>query len=145
MQLTNPLLLAFIASTTSALPTTTKSMATANAEWTLTSFTRTCPNDLTCSYSFGIDTQTSAITPCSYDISSLSGSPTAADTNYGNIKCGIFTISSGWSDQFGAGDGFSTLAVTDGTSIVYPAYTDVQLASGVVVSPDQSYPVQSLP
>lgn len=142
MQLTNSLLLATIAATTALAaptPANVKSMALATVDWTIESFLRTC-TDTSCDISFSVNFVT-ATTPCSY---SVTGNP-ADDASYSNIKCGVFTISSGWSDQFGAGNGFTTLAVTDGINIVYPAYTDTQLASGQVVTPDQSYPVQALP
>lgn len=146
MQLPTALLLA--ATTLSAIPalaapvTSTKSMAAADtAEWTIETFTRTCADDNSfCDLYFFIDTHVSAVPTCDYRIYAANGA-SAQDTNYGGISCGVFTVSSGWSGQFGPGKGFTTLAVTDGSNIVYPAYTDVQLADGVAVSPDQSYPV----
>ncbi|CRK23756.1 hypothetical protein BN1708_013790, partial [Verticillium longisporum] len=61
--------------------------------------------------------------------------------------CGPYTVTSSWSGQFGEGNGFTTLAVVNRSSkqIVWPAYTDKQLAKAVVVKPNQSYPVQALP
>lgn len=73
----------------------------------------------------------------------MRGSP-ANRESYTSIRCGKFTVSSAWSGQFGAGNGFTTLAVTDDESIVFPAYTDKQVVNGVAVSPDQSYAPQDL-
>lgn len=122
---------------------TAKSMMAANtAEWTIEMFKRTCnANSTSCDYSYFIDTHTANATPCSYTIH---GSP-AENTDYNGIKCGSYTVSSGWSGQFGPGNGFSTLSVTDGTNIIYPAYSDRQLVNGTAVSPDQSYAPQALP
>ena len=117
-------------------------MAAADAEWTITSFVRTCNSDNTsCDYSFSIDTHTAAATPCSYTVTG----DTASRASYSGEKCGAYTISSNWSGQFGVENGFQTLAVTDNQLIIYPAYTDKQLVNGQVVVPDQSYAPQNLP
>ena len=60
-------------------------------------------------------------------------------------KGGPFTVGSGWSGQFGPGNGFTTFSVVRGGLIAYPAYRDVQLANGKSVRPDQSYTPQNLP
>jgi hypothetical protein len=59
--------------------------------------------------------------------------------------CGSYTVTSGWSGQFGAGNGFTVLAVKDTTAnlIAYPSYTDNQLAGGAVVA-DQAWATQPL-
>ena len=107
--------------------------------WTVQSFLRTCDAaDTQCNYSFTLNS--GSLTPCSY---SVTGSP-ASHASYNNIACGSYVVSSNWSDQFGVDAGFSTLAITDKTSIIFPAYTDKQLASGQVVTPDQSYPTQAV-
>ncbi len=144
MQLPTSLLLA---ATLAAIPALAapvapaKSMAVADAaEWTIETFTRTCADTSFCDYYFFVDTHVSAVPTCNYRI--WANGAIAQNTNYNGISCGVFTISSGWSGQFGPGNGFSTLAVTDGHNIVYPAYTDNQLVNGQAVSPDQSYPVQ---
>lgn len=146
MQLPTALLLATTLAATSTLATpiaATKSMAVPNAaEWTIETFTRTCADTSFCDYYFFIDTHVSPVPTCNYRI--YANGAIAQNTNYNGISCGIYTISSGWSGQFGPGNGFSTLAVTDGRNIVYPAYRDVQLVDGQAVSPDQSYPVQSV-
>lgn len=125
-----------------ATPTEISMMADASPQWTIQSFKRTCNSaDTSCGYSYSINTHLAAAIPCSY---TATGSP-ASQASYGNIRCGVYTISSSWSDQFGSGNGFQTLAVTDGKLIVYPAYRDTQLVNGQVVSPDQSYTPQNVP
>ena len=139
----HPLLLALFASSFSLAAPTSKSIRESSTpQWTIESFTRTCnTNDTSCAYNYSIDTHTAPATPCSYNVT---GNP-ASRASYGNVSCGVYTISSSWSGQFGDGNGFQTLAVTDGKVIVYPGYTDKQLVNGQVVSPDQSYAPQSLP
>ncbi|KAI4174436.1 MAG: hypothetical protein LQ343_002373 [Gyalolechia ehrenbergii] len=117
-------------------------MAAAAPQWTIKSFLRTCnAANTSCTYSYSIDTHAGAATPCTYTVT---GNP-AARASYNNVQCGTFTISSNWSGQFGPDNGFQTLAVVQGRTIVYPAYTDKQLVNGQVVSPDQSYAPQNLP
>ncbi|KAI1847499.1 hypothetical protein JX265_000749 [Neoarthrinium moseri] len=115
----------------------------ADPNWTITSMKRVCnAADTSCTWTFGIDTHLSAATPCSFTVT---GSPASQTSNTGST-CGAYTVSSGWSGQFGPGNGFTTLAVVDNTrrKIAFPAYTDKQLAGGAVVTPDQSYPASSL-
>ncbi|KAL8884189.1 MAG: hypothetical protein Q9215_007707 [Flavoplaca cf. flavocitrina] len=117
-------------------------MASADPQWTISSFLRTCnAPDTSCTYSFSIDTHAGAATPCTYTV----GGGPASRAAYNSIQCGPFFISSTWSGQFGPNEGFQTLAVVQGRTIVYPAYLDRQLVNGRVVSPDQSYAPQSLP
>ncbi|KAL2837561.1 hypothetical protein BJY01DRAFT_220799 [Aspergillus pseudoustus] len=123
-----------------------KSMMVANTSWTITSLKRVCKKaDTKCTWTFGIDTGSgpNSTTDCTYIVN---GSP-ASEANGGPITCGAYTITSGWSDQFGADAGFTTLAVVnEGTrQIVWPAYTDKQLDGGQVVTPDQSYTPSVLP
>ncbi|KAK0660279.1 hypothetical protein DIS24_g3311 [Lasiodiplodia hormozganensis] len=146
MQFTTAVL-GFLAATTSVLAAPAdleaKLMTAVAAQWTVTDFTRTCNGDDTsCHVSFGVNRNDgSAVQKCAYDVT---GKP-ASRTDYNSVACGVYTISSGWSGQFGEGNGFTTLAVTDRKQIIYPAYTDKQLASGQVVKPDQSYAPQALP
>jgi hypothetical protein len=125
-------------------------MATAAPQWTITNMKRVCvrallPSQLlviltaiqgsgVCTWTFGID-NTVKNTPCTFKVK---GSPATQTDSSGNV-CGGYTVSSGWSGQFGAGNGFTTLAVVDNAKkqIIYPAYTDKQLASGKVVKPDR--------
>ncbi|KAL8851012.1 MAG: hypothetical protein Q9221_004095 [Calogaya cf. arnoldii] len=126
----------------SAPATAVSMMAATTPQWTIKSFIRTCNDaNTSCNHSFSIDTHVGAATPCSYTVT---GNP-ASRASYNDIQCGAYTISSTWSGQFGPNEGFQTLAVVQGRTIVYPAYTDNQLANGKVVSPDQSYSPQNLP
>lgn len=120
-------------------------MVTSTPQWTITNMQRQCnETDTICTWHFGIDTHTSPATACSFQVKAAS----AADrTNSYNHVCGPYTVSTGWSGQFGAGNGFTTLAVVQNAEkrIIYPGYTDKQLASGKVVKPDQSYAPANLP
>jgi len=79
-------------------------------------------------------------------VKQVNGNP-ATQANFNGITCGGYTVSGGWSGQFGPGNGFTTLAVVNNAKrqIAYPAYTDSELASGKPVTPNRSYPVQNLP
>ncbi|KAL4746531.1 hypothetical protein BDW72DRAFT_33929 [Aspergillus terricola var. indicus] len=145
MQLSLNLLLATLSlsSTAFAAPSSAKSMMVANTQWTITSLKRVCNTaDSECTWTFGINTGAHS-TDCTYVVK---GSP-ASQANGGPAQCGDFTITSGWSDQFGADNGFTTLSVVDESTrqIVWPAYTDKQLAGGNIVTPDQSYTPSVLP
>jgi hypothetical protein len=140
MQLTTILLAAAVTAGTIAAPApaSAKSMMANVAEWTIERMVRTCnAANTSCKWSFSIDTHTANPTPCQFTVT---GSP-ASQAPANGVHCGVFTVSSGWSGQFGPGNGFTTLSVVDysGKLIVWPAYTDKQLANGVVVTPDQSY------
>ncbi|GKT49670.1 uncharacterized protein ColSpa_09851 [Colletotrichum spaethianum] len=116
-------------------------MAAGVVEWTIESFVRTCNAENTsCDYSFTIDTHITAPTACKF---TTTGSPASRAAS--NAKCGAYTVTSGWSGQFGEDAGFTTFSVTDQKLIVWPAYTDKQLVNGQVVSPDQAYAPQNLP
>ncbi|KAF2144911.1 uncharacterized protein K452DRAFT_284290 [Aplosporella prunicola CBS 121167] len=144
MQFTNALIAAIMATVVAAAPTPADKLMTDTqaAQWTIKSFTRSCNQaDTSCHVSFSVDTKNGAPQACSYDVS---GQP-ASRTDYNSVACGPYTISSGWSGQFGPDAGFSTLAVTNGKQIIYPAYTDKQLVNGQAVAPDQSYAPQNLP
>ncbi|KAI1341853.1 hypothetical protein F5Y15DRAFT_413774 [Xylariaceae sp. FL0016] len=117
----------------------------AATEWTITSLSRTCTaTDSSCAWTFGIDTG-SAPTPCTFVVKSTATAG-ASTANGGPATCGAYTVTSGWSGQFGAGEGFTTLSVVDYAAklIAYPAYTDKQLPNATVVTPDLSFPVQTL-
>ncbi|KAI1878783.1 hypothetical protein JX265_002960 [Neoarthrinium moseri] len=119
----------------------------ADASWTLVAVTRTCnPGDTTCFWQFSIETGAPGATPCPYTVNATASAP-ASQANGGPTACGNFTVTSGWSGQFGPGEGFTTFSVIDRASklIAYPAYTDKELVNGTAVSPDRSYPVQTLP
>ncbi|KAK3934770.1 hypothetical protein QBC46DRAFT_398985 [Diplogelasinospora grovesii] len=144
MQLTSiTLLLApFLGSVLAApLDARDKSMMADTAEWTIVQMQRVCNTaDTRCDWSFAVDTHAAPATACAFSVAN-SGTTPASQSNGGPATCGPYTVTTGWSGQFGLGNGFTTLAVVDyaNKEIVYPAYTDAQLYGGVVVSPDQSY------
>ncbi|KAK2051349.1 hypothetical protein LY76DRAFT_651362 [Colletotrichum caudatum] len=146
MQIANvflPMLAA--AATVSGCPITKREvksmMAAGAAEWTIEAFVRTCNAENTsCDYGFTINTYTTDPTVCKF---TTTGSPASRAPS--NAKCGVYTVTSGWSGQFGEDAGFTTFSVTDQKLIIWPAYTDKQLVNGKVVSPDQSYAPQILP
>ncbi|KAI6754565.1 hypothetical protein HG530_012317 [Fusarium avenaceum] len=119
------------------------SMMAATPQWTIQSLNRVCDKaDTTCTWNFGINTGSGAATACKYVVKTKG----ASKANGGPAKCGTFTITSGWSGQFGADAGFTTLSVVSSKKqIIYPSYTDKQLAGGKVVKPDQKYAPASLP
>ncbi|KAI1141748.1 small secreted protein [Hypoxylon sp. FL0543] len=120
------------------MPAAEKSAMADVAQWTIESMQRVCDSgDTQCTWSFRVNTHTSDPTPCTFTVK---GSPASQTDSSGNI-CGPYTVGSGWSGQFGPGNGFTTLSVVDYAAklIVWPAYTDKQLANGQVVTPDLSY------
>ncbi|EKV15997.1 small secreted protein [Penicillium digitatum] len=124
--------------------TSVKSMMVDSPQWTIQNAQRVCnPQDTSCTWTFSIYPGAGAATPCTYVVE---GSP-ASRANGGPVTCGAYTVTSGWSGQFGADNGFTTLSVVDNNSrqIIWPAYTDKQLAGGAVVKPDQSYAPAALP
>ncbi|KAK1753614.1 hypothetical protein QBC47DRAFT_362496 [Echria macrotheca] len=141
MQLTSLLVLAG-ATAGMAMPAINARAAAAPA-WTITGFTRTCDKaDTVCTVKFGVDTHLAAPVSCSYTVKGAPASQASTD----NISCGPYTISSGWSGIFGPGQGFTTWAFVDRAKglITWPSYADAELVNGVAVSPDKSYPPQSL-
>ncbi|KAI0875747.1 hypothetical protein GGS24DRAFT_499566 [Hypoxylon argillaceum] len=114
--------------------------------WTMTGLKRVCnAADTSCTWSFGINTNTgAAVTPCSFVIT---GSPADHSNTSGTKACGTFSVTAGWSGQFGPGNGFTTLAVYNNANkqIAWPAYTDAELGSaGAVVSPDKTWAVTQM-
>ena len=129
-----------------AAPEAAKSMMAASAQWTVESLKRVCDTENTsCTWTFGVDT--GATTQKVSYVVKEDGDVGASNANGGPATFGDFTITSGWSGQFGEGNGFTTLSVVDNNlkQIIYPAYTDKQLADGKVVTPDQSYTPAALP
>ncbi|KAJ4254504.1 hypothetical protein NW762_010103 [Fusarium torreyae] len=131
------------ATSVAAAPPPTVNMMAASPQWTIESLSRNCNKANTqCTWNFKIDTHKSAATPCKFVVN---GSK-ASQRNGGPVKCGSYTVTSGWSGQFGPGNGFTTFSVvSSGRQIIWPAYTDKQVASGKVVKPDQSYAPANLP
>ena len=147
MQITKTLFATlFAASTAIAAPITAdKSMMAAVPEWTITDVRRVCDKkDTQCTWTFGVDTHLAAPTSCTYVVKAAAH---ASQASGGPATCGPYTITSSWSGQFGPGNGFTTFAVVDQAKklITWPAYTDVQVQAGKVVSPNQSYAPVTLP
>lgn len=120
------------------------SMMANSPEWTIQSMKRVCAaDDSSCTWTFGIYPGSGDATACTLVVTAN----TASQANGGPASCGDYTVTSGWSGQFGPGNGFTTLSVVNNKSrqIVWPAYTDKQLAGGNVVTPDQSYAPAALP
>jgi hypothetical protein len=143
MQLTSTLFALF---STSVLATTLSTFA--STEWTLESLSRACDaTDASCTWKFGIDTNETGVnaTACTYVVKATKTAP-ASQSNGGPVKCGVFNITSGWSGQFGPGQGFTVISVVDYAKklIAYAGYTDVSVANGTVVDPNLSFPVQTL-
>lgn len=142
MQLTQ-LLLATLCAAPAVLAAPVSMMAN-SPEWTIQSMKRVCAaDDSSCTWTFGIYPGSGDATACKLVVTAN----TASQANGGPASCGDYTVTSGWSGQFGPGNGFTTLSVVNNKSrqIIWPAYTDKQLAGGNVVTPDQSYAPAALP
>ncbi|KAI1371101.1 small secreted protein [Hypoxylon crocopeplum] len=143
MQFKNTVLAALLSATALAAPTPAAESTSAMADvpqWTIEGMKRVCDAaDTSCTWTFGIDTHLAAATPCSFTVKS--GAKPASQTDWTGSTCGAYTVTSGWSDYFGPDNGFTTLSVIDYAKklIVWPAYTDKQLAGGAVVTPDLSF------
>ncbi|KAJ5624447.1 hypothetical protein N7510_000756 [Penicillium lagena] len=140
------LLLTTLVSAAMAAPATSVSMMAAGPEWTIENLKRVCnAKDTSCTWTFSIEvgSAAAAATACTYVVKGTD----ASDANGGPVNCGDYTITSGWSGQFGPGNGFTTFSVVDNVKrqIIWPAYTDVQVQGGKVVKPNQSYAPAALP
>ncbi|KAK7751824.1 hypothetical protein SLS62_006310 [Diatrype stigma] len=139
MQFTTAIVTAILSATALAAPAPVPaSQMAAVPEWSITGLKRVCTAaDDSCAWSFGVDTHLAAPTACSFTVKGKPASQTATS----NQKCGPYTVGTGWDGSFGPGNGFTVLSVTDYTKklIVWPSYTDKELAGGKVVSPDKSY------
>lgn len=159
MQITQLLLSSlFASSSVLAAPAGVSMMASTSPEWTMEDVKRACNDaDTSCTWTFGIDdgsappnattTTTTTTTSCTYIVKAANGVP-ASRADGGPSQCGEYTITSGWSGQFGDENGFTTLSVVNDDTprqIIWPAYTDKQLEGGKVVKPDQSYKPATLP
>lgn len=114
-----------------------------SSDWTIQDMKRVCNGENTsCTWTFGINSG-SDTTDCTYIVEAND----ASHANGGPSTCDTYTVSSGWSGQFDPTNGFTTLSVANDEAgqIIWPAYTDEQLAGGNVVKPDQSYTPTALP
>jgi hypothetical protein len=84
-----------------------------------------------------------AATPCTF---AITGTPASQGSLTAAKACGTFSVTAGWSGQFGPGNGFTTLAVYNNANkqIAWPAYTDTELAGGKAVTPDKSWAVTQM-
>ncbi|KAH8201964.1 hypothetical protein TruAng_003877 [Truncatella angustata] len=142
----NTIFLGALASATALAAPAAELTERADPNWTILGLKRVCDaSDKSCAWSFSVDTHLAAATACSFTIASQGGQPASQSPGNG-ASCGAYTVTSGWSGQFGPGNGFTTLSVVDygKKKITWPAYTDKELANGAVVSPDKSYPVSNL-
>jgi hypothetical protein len=141
MQLTNLLVATlFAASSAVAAPAPADvSMMAADPEWIIQSLKRTCNTANTeCTWSFSVNTQIAAATNCNYVVKGANASKNKAAPP---AACGPYTVSSGWSDQFGPGNEFTTISIANHAKklIVWGGYTDKEVAGGKVVSPNKKY------
>ena len=149
MQFTTTFLTALLSATALAVPTPATdevSMMAAAPEWTIAGMKRTCDGgDNSCTWNFKVDTHLAPATTCSFTVKR--GAKPASQTDTSNNKCGPYTVGSGWDGSFGPGQGFTVLSVADYGKklIVWPGYTDKELAGGKVVSPNKAYAPQNLP
>lgn len=121
----------------------TLDMAAREHKWKMRSMRRTCDHrDTECEWFFYIEADRYTA-KCHFLVSGRGASRTDTQGN----ECGPFTVSSGWSGQFGPGNGFTVLSVVDQAAglIAWPGYTDKQLESCTTVRPDLEFPVSHLP
>ncbi|CAG8005409.1 unnamed protein product [Penicillium nalgiovense] len=114
-----------------------------SSDWTILDMKRVCNGKNTsCTWTFGIDSGLGT-TDCTFIVEASD----ASHANGGPSTCGAYTVSSGWSGEFDPTNGFTTLSVANEETgqIIWPAYTDEQLADGNVVKPDQSYAPTAFP
>ncbi|KAI1170094.1 hypothetical protein F4777DRAFT_139056 [Nemania sp. FL0916] len=113
--------------------------------WTVAGIKRVCnAGDTSCTWTFGINPNTgAAVTPCTFVIK---GAPASHSDLTNKAACGTYSVTAGWSGQFGPNNGFTTLAVYNNANhqIAWPAYTDAELANGAVVTPDKSWAVTQM-
>ncbi|KAF5025437.1 hypothetical protein F66182_2460 [Fusarium sp. NRRL 66182] len=114
-------------------------MMVSASKWTIRDLKRYCrADDSICNWKFTIDIGDGKPYECRYNVQGPGASKKKAA---GPSTCGDYTITSGWSDYFGVDKAFTTLSVVSNSKrqIVWPAYTDKDLAGGKIVKPDQAY------
>ncbi|KAG5930374.1 hypothetical protein E4U53_002244 [Claviceps sorghi] len=149
MYFTQTILAALLAATSvlgAPLAETKSMMAVDIPDWTFEGVVRNCDDgDNKCTIEFKINPKRFSPTQVSF-VTTRNGNTPASQNNGPAQTFGDYTVTSGWSNVFGNNNGFTTFAVTDNKDrlIAYPSYTDVQLANGKVVTPDQSYKAYNL-
>jgi hypothetical protein len=139
-----------LAFATAALAAPARFMPLANEEWTIENMQRRCtvtPRN-ECVWTFKINQHKEGVAPTDvrYVVNGTSAVLPSRSVG-GPSKHGIFTVTSTWSDYFGVENAWTTMSVIDYKRgvLIYPAYTDKQLAGGKVVKPDQTYVPESIP
>lgn len=128
-----------------AVPTPFVNPMGINSTLIMESTQRSCnEQDTNCQWSFTINVSGHR-TACTFDVVASHNVGAKYSDNTGK-NCGNYVVASSWSGQFGENHGFSTLSVTNypENTVAWPAYRDDQLEGGVVVVPDQSYPMQMI-
>ncbi|KAI9897981.1 hypothetical protein N3K66_006341 [Trichothecium roseum] len=141
-------LVALLSATAFAAPAPAAEVKAMSAQqtWTIEGVKRVCDKaDATCNWSLTVNAAGSR-QACNFAVKKSGETPASRSSGTG-ANCGPYTVTTGWSGQFGPDAGFTTLAVVNNAKklVAWPAYTDKQLAGGKVVKPDQSYPVQNFP
>ncbi|GAO19333.1 uncharacterized protein UV8b_05233 [Ustilaginoidea virens] len=112
-------------------------------KWTVESLKRTCAaDDSSCTWHFFIDNH---VASKATEITYVVEGPGASRAKSGPSEFGNYTITSSWSDQFGADKGFTALSAIDRKAglISFPAYRDVDVKEGKVVA-DKDFDVYYL-
>lgn len=104
-------------------------------QWTIEGLHRDCPSDSSCTWTFRINTHVGSVINVSFEVNG----PYA---NGGSITFGDFTVTSGWSEQYGEDKGFTTLSTVDNKNnpIAFTSYPDAEVSNGAVVA-GRDYPV----
>lgn len=110
-------------------------LATASAEdWSLEHLIRWCYFDnRLCLWEFSINTGVGTPSFCMHAVAST-GAKLANEHDGCPTDCGDFRVTSGWSGQFGPGEGFTTLSVinTAQAKVAFFSYKDTEVESGAV-------------
>lgn len=141
-------LLTTFAATAIAAPA--RFMPQTGEQWTIESLQRRCtlqPRN-ECVWTFRVNTHAEDVEPTEvrYIVNGTDDTLPSRAVG-GPSDFGIFTVTSTWTDYFGIEDAWTTLSVIDYERgvLVYPAYTDKQLAGGPIVKPDQTYVPEAIP
>lgn len=135
------------APTTQPTDASITSRGAARPWWKILDYKRTCTgkrgSETSCTTTFAIDTLLDKRPfPCTVTTTGKAGAP-ATQASFSGVSCGPsgkYTLSSGWSGQFGAGNGFSTVSIVDNKEkvIVYAGYADSEVPfDGSAVRPDK--------
>ncbi|KAI1341136.1 small secreted protein [Xylariaceae sp. FL0016] len=130
MQLHSTLIAALLSTTALAAPTV-KSAIAKRSQWHIQNMTHACdPTDKSCEWDFDLDTGAEAVAHCTI---AVNASP-VRQPDFTLEPCKQFTVSAGWSGQFGPGNGFTTVADHRAGLIIFAGYSDANRAG------DGTYP-----